>query len=490
MTRKNIRFPLSIEQSRPGHTGFSLPSKTIGAVNEIPENLRRKSTPGLPELSELQVVRHFTNLSTANYSIDSGMYPLGSCTMKYNPRINEKTASNPKFLNIHPRTPDKFAQGCMSLMYELQMCLKEISGFEQISLQPAAGAQGEYVGIRMIRAYHDLKGNHKKTKILIPESAHGTNCATAVMCGYQVVPVKANERGILSLETIKEHCAAGDIAGIMITNPNTVGLFEEDIVKIAKHLHEVDALVYCDGANLNAKLGLTRPGDAGVDVMHFNLHKTFTTPHGGGGPGCGAVGVSARLQPHLPTPILLKKSDGSFEWDTNRPSSIGSIKDYNGHFLMMVRALTYIRELGPEGIRKISRDAILLANYVRVRLGEAYHVAFERPCMHEVVLSDKKQKGHGVKTIDIAKRLIDLGIHPPTIYFPLIVDGAIMIEPTETESLEEVENFCLKMLQIAAEAEESDAFAKYFAGAPKTTPTTRINETKAARDLVLSWKEL
>lgn len=489
MTTENIRFPLSIEQSREGHTGYSLPKEDFSNLKAVPSNLSRKKKATLPELSELQVVRHFTNLSTANYSIDSGMYPLGSCTMKYNPRINEKTASDPRFLNVHPRTPERFSQGCLAVMYELQELLREISGFEQISLQPAAGAQGEYVGIRMIRAYHDQKGN-KKSKILIPMSAHGTNCATAVMCGYQVVPIRAGENGILSVESVKKECADGEVAGIMITNPNTVGLFEEDIVKIAECLHEVDALVYCDGANLNAKLGLTRPGDAGVDVMHFNLHKTFTTPHGGGGPGCGAVGVSSRLQPFLPTPILIKDSSGNYRLDKNFPSSIGAVKDYNGHFLMMVRALTYIRELGPEGIKKISHDAILLANYVRKRLEGTYQVAYDRPCMHEVVLTDKNQKEYGVKTIDIAKRLIDLGIHPPTIYFPLIVDGALMIEPTETESLEEVENFCQKMIQISEEAASEKGFERFFEGAPKTTPTTRVNETKAARDLVLSWNEI
>lgn len=479
---------LSINMSNKGRKGYSLPSCDVPLVP--PKTQARKSELNLPEVSELDAVRHYTNLSYLNFSIDAGMYPLGSCTMKYNPRINEYTASNPDF-NIHPLTPDHLAQGCLELIYKLENCLAEISGFARISMQPGAGAQGEYAGIRMIRECLKARGDVRK-KIIIPESAHGTNPATAVMCGYEVIPVKAGPNGILELEEIDRLTKEGDVAALMITNPNTVGLFETNIKAITDLIHERGGLVYCDGANLNAVLGITRPGDWGVDVMHFNLHKTFTTPHGGGGPGCGAVGVSKTLVPFLPVPQIERNLNkaASFERIYDSQSSVGKIKAYFGHFLMMVRAYTYIRELGAEGVKKVGEDAVLLANYIRVRLKDHYHIAFDRPCMHEVIFSDKKQNAYGIKTMDIAKRIIDKGFHPPTVYFPLIVPGSLMIEPTETESFENVEALCKAFIEIAEEAQKPGGKETYFDGSPKTTPVTRVDETLAVRNLVLSWKDL
>jgi len=479
--------PLLKEQSKKGHEGYSLAESEFAEAEKIPATLTRKSVPTLPELSELDVVRHFTRLSQLNYSIDGGMYPLGSCTMKYNPRINEVTGSHPLFARLHPLSPESTVQGAMELMWNLEGMLKEISGFERVTLIPAAGAQGEYTGLQIIRAYLKDKGINKN-KILIPDSAHGTNPATAAMCGFEVVSLKSNAEGLLDKEVVLKFCQEGDVAGIMLTNPNTLGLFEREIQKICEIVHDHGALVYCDGANMNAMIGLTRPGDAGVDVMHFNQHKTFTTPHGGGGPGCGAVGVCAKLVPYLPTP-LLKKTDSAFEWETTNSKSMGPIKDFHGHFMMMLRSYTYIRELGSTGIQKIGRHAVLLANYVRSRLGKTYEVAYPRPCMHEVVLNDRLQQKNGIKTLDIAKRLLDFGYHPPTVYFPLIVPGALMIEPTETETLATVEHFCEAMEQIAKEATEEGAHEKYFKNSPKNLPFAKIDETKAARDLKLTWKD-
>jgi glycine dehydrogenase subunit 2 len=489
MSQSNWPQPTKLlkNSSKKGHEGFSLPESPFAEAEKIPDSLGRKVSNHLPELSELDAVRHFTRLSQLNYSIDGGMYPLGSCTMKYNPRINEVTGSHPLFARLHPFAPEKTVQGAMELMWNLEELLKEVSGFARVTLIPAAGAQGEYTGLQIIRAHLTEKGL-KKNKILIPDSAHGTNPATAAMCGFEVVSLKSNAEGLLDKEIILKHCQQGDVAGLMLTNPNTLGLFEREIEKICKILHDHDALVYCDGANMNAMVGLTRPGDAGVDVMHFNQHKTFTTPHGGGGPGCGAVGVCEKLVPYLPTPTL-QKNDSGFYWDKSNPKSIGPIKDFHGHFMMMIRSYTYIRELGADGIQKIGRHAILLANYVRSRLGRVYEVAYPRPCMHEVVLSDKLQQKNGVKTLDIAKRLLDFGFHPPTVYFPLIVPGALMIEPTETETLDTVEKFCEVMEQIAKEAAEQNAHEKHFKNSPRNMPFGKIDETKAARDLKLTWND-
>jgi glycine dehydrogenase subunit 2 len=490
MSNWPLRTRLSIENSRAGHTAYSLPKLEVPSAPP-PSRHCRAQAPKLPELSELEVVRHFTRLSTLNFSIDNGMYPLGSCTMKYNPRVNECTASFKGFTRLHPKTPARFSQGALQLMFELENLLSEISGFARVSLQPAAGAQGEYLGIKMIKACLKARGDNR-SKILIPESAHGTNGASAAMCGYKVLPLKTGPDGLVDFKQVDELTRSGDVAGIMITNPSTLGLFESDILRITNLIHERGGLVYCDGANMNAMLGLTRPGDAGIDCMHFNMHKTFTTPHGGGGPGCGGLGVSKTLIPFLPVPTVEKNPSGSddFVLDYKRPQSVGAIKDYYGHFLMMVRAYTYIRELGAEGIQKVGRDAILLANYIRMRLAPHYEVAFDKPCMHEVVISDKRQQKNGIKTIDIAKRLIDEGIHPPTIYFPLIVPGAMMIEPTETESLASVERFCQAMIQIAEEAKEEDAFEKHFQNRPHKMAFGRVNETLAAKQLKLTWKDL
>lgn len=483
-----IKTPLSIQQSNPGHEGFSLPKLDVPQA-PAPRNTRAR--PKLPELSELDVVRHFTRLSQLNFSIDGGMYPLGSCTMKYNPRVNELTSSFRGFARLHPHTPDKYAQGALELMFHLENLLSEISGFARVSLQPAAGAQGEYLGIKMMRACLEARGE-KRTKILIPESAHGTNGASAAMCGYSVLPVRTNPEGLVDYAQVEELTRAGDVAGIMITNPNTVGLFETEILKITKLIHDRGGLIYCDGANMNAMLGVTRPGDAGVDCMHFNMHKTFTTPHGGGGPGCGGLGISKTLIPFLPVPTVEKNPSGSddFILDSNRPQSVGKVKDHYGHFLMMVRAYTYIRELGAEGIQKAGRDAILLANYIRTQLQPHYDIAYDKICMHEVVFSDKRQNKNGIKTLDIAKRLIDEGFHPPTIYFPLIVPGALMIEPTETESLRSVEKFCATMIKVAGEALEENAFEKHFKDRPRNVAFGRVNETLAAKQLKLSWKDM
>lgn len=490
MSNWPLRTRLSIENSQAEHTAYSLPKLEVPSAPP-PSRHCRAQAPKLPELSELEVVRHFTRLSTLNFSIDNGMYPLGSCTMKYNPRVNECAASLKGFTRLHPKTPARFSQGALELMFELENLLSEISGFARVSLQPAAGAQGEYLGIKMIKACLKARGENRN-KILIPESAHGTNGASAAMCGYEVLPLKTGPDGLVDFKQVDELTRSGDVAGIMITNPNTLGLFESDILRITTLIHERGGLVYCDGANMNAMLGLTRPGDAGIDCMHFNMHKTFTTPHGGGGPGCGGLGVSKTLVPFLPVPTVEKNPSGSddFVLEYKHPQSVGAIKDYYGHFLMMVRAYTYIRELGAEGIQKVSRDAILLANYIRIRLAPHYEVAFDKPCMHEVVISDKHQQKNGIKTIDIAKRLIDEGIHPPTIYFPLIVPGAMMIEPTETESLASVEKFCQAMIQIAEEAKEENAFEKHFQNRPRKMAFGRVNETLAAKQLKLTWKDL
>ena len=482
---------LIFEQSRTGRQATAQAPEVSNNKYSIPAEFIRQTPPRWPACSELQVVRHFTRLSQMNFSIDTHFYPLGSCTMKYNPRVNEFTASDSRFVNLHPLTPDHLAQGALELMFHLENLLATISGFSRVSLQPGAGAQGEYTGIQMIRACLQARGDVRK-KLLIPESAHGTNAATATLCGYESVPVKTDARGLVAISQIESLTRAGDVAGIMITNPNTLGLFESEIAEICKLVHDRGGLVYMDGANMNAMLGITRPGDAGVDVMHFNMHKTFTTPHGGGGPGCGGAGVSATLVPFLPVPTVERDSAHSneFKLDWDRPQSIGKVKDFYGHFLMMVRAYTYISELGAEGIRKAGEDAILLANYIRKRLDSHFEIAFDSACMHEVVFSDKKQLANGIKTLDIAKRLIDKGFHPPTVYFPLVVSGALMIEPTETESLSTIEDFCQAMIEISEEAKEEGAFEKYFKDAPRNAPVGRVNETKAAKDLILTWKDL
>ena len=477
--------PLIYELSKPGRRGVRMPKPDVPETAELPAHLRRESLDW-PEVSEIDVIRHFTRLSQKNHAIDIGMYPLGSCTMKYNPKINEVVARLPGFADIHPYQDPSTAQGALQLMWELQEMLGEISGFHQVALQPVAGAQGELTGCLVIRAWHEAHGDTARTKILVPDSAHGTNPATAVMAGFQVVTIPSDARGNCDIEALR--AAVGpDTAGLMITNPNTLGLWDEHIQEIVDAVHEAGGLVYNDGANFNAILGMARPGDLGIDVMHFNLHKTFSTPHGGGGPGSGPVGVRAGLEAYLPGPRVRRvaEPDGDrFAW-FEPARSIGRVHGFHGNFGMFVRAYTYIRMHGAAGLRQVSEDAVLSANYLRARLQERYDLPYDRTCMHEVVFSANRQKALGVRALDIAKRLLDFGIHPPTVYFPLVVPEALMIEPTETESLESLDFFVDAMLQIADEAETNP---DYVVAAPHATEYKRLDEVGANRNLNLRWK--
>ncbi len=472
--------PLLFEVSREGREGFSLPS-SAKPRREPPAALRRIKDPRLPELSEPDVIRHFTRLSQWNFSIDTNFYPLGSCTMKHNPRVNEEVARYTGFAHAHPYQPDETVQGCLSLMHALERYLAEISGMDAVTLQPAAGAHGELTGLLLIRAYQTAKGNPRK-KILIPDSAHGTNPATSSMVGYEVVQIKTGREGRTIASLIAQEMNE-DVAGLMITNPNTLGLYETEIREICAIVHSKGGLVYGDGANMNALLSKARPGDAGIDVLHFNLHKTFTTPHGGGGPGAGPVAVKKILEPYLPVPRVVQKENG-FVVEHNRPQSVGRVKAFFGNFGMLVRAYTYIREMGPEGLKRVTELAVLNANYIRARLKDSYHLPFETGQMHEVVFSDKFQKENGVTTMDVAKRLMDYGFAPPTIYFPLVVFGAIMIEPTETESKETLDRFCDAMIAIAEEAKKDPDLLRK---APHQTKLRRLDEVKAARELKLRF---
>lgn len=477
---------LIFEYSSEGKKGFSLPEMDVPVepVEKFIENRHlRKDLPELPEVSEIEVVRHFTHLSQENYSIDSHFYPLGSCTMKYNPKINEDVARLSGFTNIHPLQPEELSQGSLQLLYELEQYLAEISGLSRVSLQPAAGAQGEMTGMLMIRAYHKAMGNPRK-KVIIPDSAHGTNPASAVLSGYDVVEVKSDNEGRVDLEDLKR-VADSECAAFMLTNPNTLGLFEKNILHISKILKEHGILLYLDGANLNAMLGLCRPGDMGFDVVHFNLHKTFSTPHGGGGPGSGPVGVKESLVPFLPVPVIVKKGE-RFYFNYDHPKSIGKVQGFYGNFGVMVKAYAYIRTLGAKGLREVSENAILNANYMKKRLEGYFALPYKSGCMHEFVLSISEQKKAGVSTKDIAKRLLDYGFHPPTVYFPLIVDEAMMIEPTETETKETLDKFCDALIAIAKEAKENPEIVK---SAPHTTPVARLDEAKAAKELDLRWKK-
>lgn len=474
---------LLFEQGSKGRTGASLPKAGVPEYDPADElgSLARGGIDGMPELSEPDVMRHYVRLSQANYSIDQGFYPLGSCTMKYNPKVNEAAARLAGFARLHPYVPEEFAQGALQLMYELQQMLSEIGGFTATTLQPAAGAHGELTGLMMIRAYHEAQGNPRK-KVLVAETAHGTNAASSALCGYQVVPIKIGPEGYLHPEDVRK-LMDQDVAAVMLTNPNTLGIFERHVKAIADVCHEFGALVYGDGANMNALLGRARPGDMGIDVMQYNLHKTFTTPHGGGGPGSGPVGVGARLAPFLPTPMVTKK-DGAYALEFDRPQSIGKLRTFWGNFGMFVRAWTYIREMGPDGLRDVSGLAVLNANYLRALLDGVYHLPYKTEVLHEVVFSDRDQKKHGVTAMDIAKRLIDHGMHPPTVYFPLVVQGALMVEPTETESKETLDRFAAIMKEIAAEA-VTDPQASH--DAPTMTYLSRLDETRAARYPVLRW---
>jgi glycine dehydrogenase subunit 2 len=476
---------LVFEEGSPGRHGFDLPELDVPdqeIQDIIGEEMLRDGVEGMPELSEMDVIRHFTRLSTWNYSIDLGLYPLGSCTMKYNPKINESMARLEGFLHSHPYMPSDLVQGSLAVQTTLQECLAEISGMDAVTLQPAAGAHGELTGLLMIRAYHEARGNPRK-KILIPDSAHGTNPASVRISGYEVENVPSNAFGTVDLEHLRT-ILDEDVAGIMITNPNTLGIFEEQIAEIAEILHSHGALVYMDGANLNAMMGITRPGDFGIDVLHINLHKTFTTPHGGGGPGSGPVAVKASLEPFLPYPTLSTSEDGTIHAEHERPQSIGKVKPFFGQFGMHVRALCYILANGPEGLRETSETAVLNANYIRRKLEDVYHLPYDGPTLHEVVFSDRTQASHGVHVGDIGKRLMDYGFHPPTVSFPLIVPGAIMIEPTETESRQELDAFIEAMRDIAQESEQDPELVKT---APHTTRIGRIDEAAAARKPVLRW---
>ncbi len=473
--------PLVFEMGSPGRKAYSLPSCDVPEVEIetlLPPGEIRTEIDELPELTELDVVRHFTRLSQWNFSIDTNFYPLGSCTMKYNPKINETLARLPGFAQHHPLTPDADAQGSLQLMFELQECLKTISGMDHVSLQPAAGAQGEFAGMLMIKAYHSAKGNPRK-KVLLPDSAHGTNPASATLCGYKSVQLPSTAEGLIDVAKL-EAAMDEETAAIMLTNPNTLGMFEKDILKICEIVHSKGGLVYCDGANLNAVMGITKMGDMGIDVLHINLHKTFSTPHGGGGPGAGPVCVKDILEPYLPAPVV-EKSGGKYRLNPDRPESVGKLKSFNGNFGMLLRAYAYIRTLGPEGIRKAAQSAVLNANYIRAKLKDTFHLPFTGPSLHECVFNDK---GQGITTMDFAKELIDHGFHPPTVYFPLIVKGALMIEPTETESKETLDNFIEAMQSIAKKGQKD---AESFHDAPRLTKVSRPDEAQAARNPKLRW---
>lgn len=477
-------IPLIFEMSVPGRSAHQLPEcdVPIKELNElIPAELLADAPPELPEVSEVDVIRHFTALSRRNYGVDTGFYPLGSCTMKYNPKINEEMARLNGFAKIHPYQPEETVQGCLELMYKTEKMLAEITGMERMTLQPAAGAHGELTGLLIIKAYHQNNGDRKRTKIIVPDSAHGTNPASAATAGFTVVEVKSNERGGVDLDALRS-LMSDEIAGLMLTNPNTLGLFDENIDTIADIVHDAGGLLYYDGANANAILGISRPGDMGFDLVHLNLHKTFSTPHGGGGPGSGPVGVKKKLIPFLPRPVVEEK-DGKFYLDHDRPLSIGRVKSFYGNFGVIVKAYAYIRSVGAEGLRRVSEAAVLNANYILTKLKPYYHLPYDRACMHEVVFSGQKQKSLGVSTMDIAKRLMDFGFHPPTVYFPLVVKEAFMIEPCETESRETLDEFIAAMIQIAKEAESEPEIPR---DAPHTTVISRPDEAKAARNPILT----
>jgi glycine dehydrogenase subunit 2 len=477
--------PPIFERGSPGRTGVSLPPLDVPEVDPRAcfGPRARGEAAAFPEVSEPEVVRHFVRLSQQNFSIDSQFYPLGSCTMKFNPKVNEWAARLPGFARLHPYAPKSMAQGALELMDRLQRGLAEIVGMDHVSLQPAAGAQGELTGLMMIRAWHQAQGRSPK-KVLIPDTAHGTNPASCTLNGLVAVPFPGGSDGVCHVEQIAG-LVDDDVAAIMVTNPNTLGLFERDLPLMAKLVHEKGGLVYGDGANLNALMGRARPGDLGIDVMQFNLHKTFTTPHGGGGPGCGPVAFKALLEPFQPSPVV-KKTGATWGMDYDRPKSVGRVRSFYGNFGMMVRAYAYIREMGPEGLKAATDLAVLNANYVRARLGGDYPVAHDATCMHEVIVSDKKlHKETGIKTLDVAKRLIDYGFHPPTVYFPLVVAGAMMIEPTETESKETIDRFVEAMQAIAKEARETP---DVIHAAPSTTRLGRLDEARAARKPTLRWR--
>ncbi len=477
--------PLIFERGSPGRTGASIAPLDVPAVDPraLFGDSFRSEQPHLPEVSEPEAFRHYVRLSQQNFAIDLGMYPLGSCTMKYNPKVNEWAARLPGFANLHPYAPEHTISGALELMWRLEQALAEIVGMDRVTLQPAAGAQGELTGLMMIRAYHQAQGRSPK-KVLIPATAHGTNPASCALNGLVTVSFPAGEDGVVHPDAIAP-LLDDDVAAIMITNPNTVGLFERNLPTIASMLHDKGALVYGDGANLNALMGRTRPGDLGIDLMQFNLHKTFTTPHGGGGPGCGPVALKRALEPFMPGPVVEKTSEGAFRLDYERPRSIGRVRSFFGNFGMMVRAYAYIRELGPEGLSLATDYAVLNANYLRTELGKIWNVAYDQTCMHEVIINDRHLKDTGVATLDVAKRLLDYGFHSPTVYFPLVVKNAMLIEPTETETKETLDAFVEAMSAISKEAIATPELVKT---APHHTRLRRLDETRAARKPVLRWQ--
>ncbi len=482
----NTYEPPIFDLSAPGKQGVSLPEMDVPTA-DLPTNLlRQDDLEPMPELSEPEVIRHFTRISQRNFCIDTGMYPLGSCTMKYNPKVNEEAARLAGFALAHPLQDAALSQGALRLMYELQCALAEIAGFDAIALQPAAGAQGEFTGVLVFRAYHLERGDTQRNEILVPDAAHGTNPATASMCGFKVVEVKSDARGNVDKDDLQQKLSPRT-AGMMLTNPNTLGLFEEDIEDVTRLVHDAGGLMYGDGANLNAILGVVKPGDLGFDFMHYNLHKTFSTPHGGGGPGSGAVGCTAALAPYLPGPRVreIRDESGKSTYALFMPEkSIGRVKTFHGNFGMLVRAWAYIRTMGAEGLRQVAKISVLNANYIRVQLDTLYPPAVDRACMHEVVLKGQIANAPEIKTFDIAKRLIDYGFHPPTVYFPLIVPEALMIEPTETETKRQLDAFIEAMRAIAREATENPALLHE---APTNAPVRRLDEVRAARQLCLCY---
>ena len=477
---------LVFELSTPGRRAWSLPEAAGPALDDlIPEAHRRTTPPALPEVSERDLVQHYTRMSQRNWAIDVGAYPLGSCTMKYNPKVSEQIAGFPGFAGLHPHADDDSVQGALELLGTLERALCEATGMARLTFQPAAGAQGELTGLLIMRAWHQAQGDVRK-RVIIPDSAHGTNPASVSLAGYEAQEVPSDERGLVDLDALMEELDE-DVAGLMLTNPNTLGLFERDIQKIQAAVHEVGGLLYYDGANFNSIVGIVRPGDMGFDIVHMNLHKTFATPHGGGGPGSGPLAVSERLERFLPAPVLAapEEAGGRWRWDHDRPDAIGRIHSFHGNFGINVRAYAYLRSLGPEGLRKVAERAVLNANYLKVLVQEAFPVAFEGICMHEFVASAKPLKKHGVRGMDVAKRLIDLGYHPPTVYFPLVVEEALMVEPTETESKETIDGLAAALNQIAAEAVDDPELVK---AAPTSTPVRRPDEARAARDLRVRWR--
>jgi glycine dehydrogenase subunit 2 len=478
--------PLLWEKEKGDHSGVDF--EGIPEFN-MRTGLELRGRIGLPQVSEPEVVRHFVRLSTWNYSIDSGFFPLGSCTMKHNPRLNERIARLPGFAQVHPMQPEQTVQGALRVMHELQNILAELTGLPGVCLSPAAGAHGELAGLMTIRRAHELNERAHKTVILTPDSSHGTNPATAAMCGYTLRTIPTKETGRMTVEAFKEALGNGaDVAGMMVTNPNTCGLFEREIIEIVDLLHEAGGYFYCDGANFNALVGTIRPADFGVDVMHINLHKTFSTPHGGGGPGSGPICVTKELAPYMPVPTVIRDHNGfHLETEDDRPTTLGRLKGFNGQFGMHIRALTYIMSHGADGLKQVSEDAVLNANYIMSQLKGDYNVPFEGPCMHECLLTEKAQKEHGVTTLDVAKTLIEHGFHPMTVYFPLVVQGAMLIEPTETESKENLDRFIGVMKWIAKEAKAGNGAELH--NNPVSTPRRRLDEVKAAREPNLRWRE-